>query len=368
MLKELNNNHNNPWFTAYYPDCIAGFRLNSELDMAEYGAFFVLNDDDVRTLVFPGPHPNEIIKPDHCGTVCVSVCFPSGVTLTACTNGDIRIESDSELEISTQLRSESRRQHHHYPLLSEQSRFVGQNGTIVRTFATQSSHPFAKEIIRMDGSRELFLKADYSPSQYQAFLETSEIFESFLLSLLPIDVRWISLFPDGNCESCNLLDDGVTFVRNGFLDDNFLEEFEDAETKTITKYFKDGRIITQYSQGSFVTIFPDRSQFLYNNNVGLLNITRGDGWPSVEVDCEVDSMCRSHCRGLEVPINKGGERVRLRTALPDGSALLMKYDTKVTAKTNGSLKYVSRNRTSLLARDDGSVVFTPSTAWTSEVS
>ena len=71
--------------------------------------------------------------------------------------------------------------------------------------------------------------------------------------------------------------------------------------------------------------------------------------PHIEIDLEIDSMCRSHANGIEVrvlssmknyacrsdyvcmycmyvwqvPIKKGGLRVRARIALPDGSALLV---------------------------------------------
>jgi hypothetical protein len=41
----------------------------------------------------------------------------------------------------------------------------------------------------------------------------------------------------------------------------------------------------------------------------------------------------------------------------------IKYDTKITAKENGSIKMVRRDRTVIVVRDDGAVTYKPRTAW-----
>jgi hypothetical protein len=87
----------------------------------------------------------------------------------------------------------------------------------------------------------------------------------------------------------------------------------------------------------------------------------------VEIDLEVDNMCRSHSQGIEVPINKGGERVRSRISLPDGTGIMIKYDTKVTATTNGSVKLIRRDKTQILIKDDGVVTYAPKTSWDEKV-
>jgi hypothetical protein len=377
MLKEINNNHKFPWFTAYYHDCMVGLRLHDAVlesteevpsaTLASQATFFALTDDDVRINVFPGPSPQVLKKPDKCGTVCVTSSYPNGLSVTVCTNGDVRVQSNGDERVATCLSSQTRSQYHAYSLLSEISRFISKNASISRSFARNSAHPFEKEIMLIDGTREIFLKHDYTPKEYKGFLESSDSFEAYLLTILPIDVRWITLHPDGSIESCNLAEDNTSWIRNPSVTENIMEELIDAETKSISRYFRDGRLITLYRDDTRVILFPDQTKYVVQPKIGMVNISRSKGWPTIEIDSEVDAVSRSHCQGLEVPINKGGERVRLRVAMPDGLAVVVKYDTRVTAKTNGSLKVVSRTRTSILARDDGSVIFTPSTAWTNEV-
>ena len=55
--------------------------------------------------------------------------------------------------------------------------------------------------------------------------------------------------------------------------------------------------------------------------------------------------------------------MRSRLSLNDGSALLIKYDTRITATTNGSLKLVRRDRTVITANDEGEVQVFPKEVW-----
>ena len=86
------------------------------------------------------------------------------------------------------------------------------------------------------------------------------------------------------------------------------------------------------------------------------------------MDLEIDSMCCGHAKGEQVPISKGGERVRSRVALPDGTAVLVKYDTKITSPFNGSIKIIRRDKTVILAEDGGVVRYSSSDSWGTMVS
>jgi hypothetical protein len=83
----------------------------------------------------------------------------------------------------------------------------------------------------------------------------------------------------------------------------------------------------------------------------------------VKVDVDADRICRWHAQGKEIALTMGGEQIRLRAALPDGSAVLVKYDTRSTATINGSVELVRRDRTRILVRDGGEVDFSPGAAW-----
>eukprot|EP01040_Poterioochromonas_malhamensis_P020453 gene20453-24407_t len=137
----------------------------------------------------------------------------------------------------------------------------------------------------------------------------------------------------------------------------------DAETKSRVYYYRDGRLLVVYPDESTLVQFPDRTVIQFHPKKKMVYISRFRAWPTIEIDVEVDSMCRGHAQGLEVPINKGGERVRSRVSLPDGSILLVKYDTRVTASSNGSIRLVCRDRTQLLVQDNGQLCFRPFTTW-----
>ena len=330
MLKQLNQDVSNPWLTAYYHDATVGVRLqnkNSEEEANIASSFFCHTEDDVRVNVFPGPRPKEVKKPDKCGTVCINVLYPTSISVTTCSNGDIKIYSDTDYMISSVLKKQVRHQYRDYPLLAEVSRYIGSKASIVRSFAADAPHPYEKEILHVDGTRELFLRLQYDLEQYQDFIDSTNIFEALLLSQIPEDVRWITLLPDGGIELCKPRHN----PDNGELEwevvpyalSNILQELHDAETKSRTLYFHDGRIITYFQNQAATIIYPDHTQFTVQPRIGMLTITRGKGWPEIEIDMEVDAMCRSHAQGIEVPINKGGERVRARVAMADGLAVFV---------------------------------------------
>lgn len=45
----------------------------------------------------------------------------------------------------------------------------------------------------------------------------------------------------------------------------------------------------------------------------------------------------------------------------------VKYDTRLTTKTNGSIKAVRRDKTVMLLQDSGAVTYTPRAAWGAKV-
>ena len=53
----------------------------------------------------------------------------------------------------------------------------------------------------------------------------------------------------------------------------------------------------------------------------------------------------------------------LRISFP----LQVKYDTRLTTKTNGSIKVVRRDKTMMLLQDSGAVIYTPRAAWGAKV-
>lgn len=65
----------------------------------------------------------------------------------------------------------------------------------------------------------------------------------------------------------------------------------------------------------------------------------------MKVDVEIEDMCSKHARGEPVTITRGGNRVRLRAAMPNGGATLVTYDTRVTSQVCGRVIYVHSDNT-----------------------
>lgn len=370
--------------------------------------FFYHTTDDVRYHVFDGPSHDPVVKPDKFGTVCVSARFPQRLQVTACSNGSIQVLSDaSVMKEDKVIPTEAE-----YPLFYEKSRLVGEKGTVYRRFDGRT-HPIVAEYLFSDGSRELHLSTDLlqryrnrSPRTAVAQSTMDDIFEFSLLKLVPLETRIIRLGANGDVVcfgvqekpasgSSAMEDQQVSAVpsttdlnlekathaappsSSSSSNGNHLVEYErlrvnisnimtttiDAETKSRVYYYRDGRLLVVYPDESTRVQFPDRTVIQFHPKNSMVYISRFRAWPTIEIDVEVDSMCRGHAQGLEVPINKGGERVRSRVTLPDGSILLVKYDTRVTASSNGSIRLVCRDRTQLLVQDNGQLCFRPFTTW-----
>ena len=121
----------------------------------------------------------------------------------------------------------------------------------------------------------------------------------------------------------------------------------DAEMKATVVSYADGRLITYYraTEQSFNTLvtsiaFPDGTSILISENQPNVNVDpdsmttpeeskliviKKNGYPTFEVDYYVDSTALNHSRGLQVPIKKGGDQVRSKVALNDGSALIVSF-------------------------------------------
>lgn len=417
------NSSEQVWLTAELEKSLYGLRfLQSRSDDLSC-LFFFLSEEGWRYSFYPGPMPKPLYKPDKQGTVClhVSSSLPAGSpAIVFCSNGDIRIAEDTEQEEDRKGKDDD----DGYPLFAEHHRLIGSRLSVLRVFSSnaQGTHPFSSEILNLDGDRELLIDLDRLKAFLKCSRKDSASRECYELSLVrsickslqtPTSLRRLRLHADGQVAySVSEMEDS-SFE---FLPQNILQSFVDATTKAIINRFEDGRVIISYpppllpgavvdasltsssfiasnspaatfasSHDSFVLreiFFPDGSSISHDLANSLACLYYGDlgskrkgtdkngkrernrnGWPVIEVDLDVDNTSRGHASGMEVPINKGGERVRCRAALRDGSAVFIKYDTRLTAVANGSIHLVTRDRFSVAAFDNGQVTFRPATVW-----
>jgi hypothetical protein len=292
--------------------------------------FFYETEDNVRITAFLGPIVEPIKKPDKNGTICLNIAFPNNLSIVLGSNGNIRISSDFEFLLS-QYPYHHSRNHSSYALFPEKTRFIAENGSILRTFANEIQTPFFYELLTYDGTRELYLlpNALSSPSAAEVGEENhhsllnrpdDHTFEVKLLHSIPKDTTMIKFTKEGSIQCYS--QDGKQLLYHF---ENILVEKIDAETRSKVKLYEDGRVITEYTNGIVITLFPDNTKYTYSPANRILSITRHIGFPDIEMDIDVDSTCRKHAKGMEIPINKGGERVRSRLSLPDGSAAFVSY-------------------------------------------
>ena len=345
--------------------------------------FFCHTEDDVRIVSFKGPQPVSCRKPDRCGTVCLLCIYPSGLQVLLCSNGTVKC-------YSSLLTTGNKRNHNiKYvdPTVSipESARFIGVGATVVRHF---SSGPYSRDILGSDGTRTLvrrILPADGAITSSEAAELGEEYgFHHSLLHSAPVGWRYVRLSSRGSilfytCEPGTVPESkGISALRaineeDGWLMNeknkcsatqkmNIMTVRIDAETLAEVRSFEDGRLIVLHRDGLREVSYMDGTRVVTHPEGSLVFVSK-DGLPSLEMDTGLDRISGNHSKGIKVPLAKGGDKCRLRIALPDGSAAMIKYDTSITSKVNGSLKLVRRDRTVLLVRDDGLISYSPRTAW-----
>ena len=314
-------------------------------------------EDRARVVIEAGPIP-DIPKPDKFGTVLLTHTDVAGLSTTAWSNGTLRFHS-TILGLLHPMGGDS--------CGDEISRVIGAQGTVTRRLI---NGPYSRDVMFRDGSRVLY-NAATSSSRPSSSEEPKKIigklpkgFHSRLLTDAPTGWTYVRLKPDGTVrfytngtgkghkENMGIPHATLTDLRNVSID---------AETKSTVITYMDGRTQVSYMDGLLDVTFPDGTRFMTASD--QVTYISKENMPIVELDIDIDTMCIGHSKGEQVSIAKGGLRVRFRCALNDGSALLIKYDTSITAECNGSIKFVKRDRTVIRALDTGEVTFTPKTAW-----
>jgi hypothetical protein len=330
--------------------------------------FFCHTEDDVRFSACAGPCPMPIRKPDGFGSICLLATFPDTMTLTVCSNGTTKIGLP-QLPVTPALQG---KQIAAAPVAGglpvfdsavgiEVDRFIGSGGTVMsvynRTSASFTSSDgsqvqFSKEIRAADGSRLLIARPAYghggvpaslanafsgasikdgnlanSKKGSSAKLSGMQSFYDDLCSGAPLGWTCVKLAADGSvvfhtCPPDSSLLDSSEGIPHAALHGQMRQSLVDAETRSTVSTYQDGRIVIQYPDGRREAKFGDGTIITTHAEGAMVSVTK-PGLPAVEMDTEIDAVSRQHARGIEVPINKGGERVRSRIALPDGTAILV---------------------------------------------
>ena len=375
----------------------AAERVEPDLDLAKEccGIFVCHTDDDVRITA----SAENIIaerKPDHRCFVRCTMTFSNGMMVICSSQGMIQISSPQPVQSpkSTEIKDSADIVR---PFDFEWNRVISNGGTVVRKMS--ADYIYLKDVMCADGTRILVRgpvvaqkskkiskaitkKMSAAPSKMNSALHTGksappniepppqESRETFINSIIkdaPENWSYVHLGPDGSIAYYTGSESEARCRVPHSRIANIMKTYIDAETGSRVCEYRDGRIATHWADEDIREVrFPDGTAMKTQHQRNLLLIEKRS-YPSIEVDVEVDKTCRKHAMGLQVPIAMGGERVRSRIAMPDGSAVFIKYNTKVTAQYNGSIKIVRRNRETVLIEDGGVVTYKSPTAWSTEV-
>lgn len=308
-------------------------------------ANFFCDMDDVRFVVTASnPENISLSKPDKKGTVCVTSTFVGGLC--------VAVTSDNTIRIQERLVTPATRPVDY--IGDEASRLVAAGGIVVRTLI---NGPFSSDVYHLDGSRTLVKSDTKSDLQLKGFYAK-------LISEAPSKWKYVRLESNGKIHFFNCTPGTLPEPRGTPCHSlkQIKKTYTDGETHAEIGAFRDGRIVVTYTDKLTVIYFPDSTRVCIHPKGNQVCISKA-GIPTVELDVVNDRCCYGHSNGMQVPLSKGGDRIRSLIAMPDGTAIMVKYDITVTSKVNGSLKVVCRDRTVIKAYDGGDVVYLPRTSW-----
>ena len=273
-------------------------------------------------------------KPDNWHTVTLRHTFPSGLIVSNCSDGTVRMDVVNGGHVSVFGDKVS----------EELCRIVRSRGTVIRHLRDGSTH-----ILYADGS------SSFKESGEEGFTETdigtglkrkkeADPFDGKVawreVGTVP---RTVEIDPETKAE--------VTTLSFG----------ENNKTRQIKNM--DGSVLVVHSEGTVVRSapkIPDEDGVLFHPKY----LVEAKGFAAVEVDIEVDQQAAAFANGEEVAISKGGDCVRTVTAFPDGSYALTTFDSRITSPVNGRVIAVRPDRTELIASDDGVVTHRCRSLWT----
>ncbi|KAG7385966.1 hypothetical protein PHYPSEUDO_000928 [Phytophthora pseudosyringae] len=130
----------------------------------------------------------------------------------------------------------------------------------------------------------------------------------------------------------------------------------DPETNALVERRPSGVIIVTFTSGARVTYHVDGTR-MYMNAAGTHVLVTKQGFADVCVDVEVNVTAQHHAAGERVAVTKGGLRVRSIVNVYDGTSIEISYNTKVTAQVNGRVTTRKPSGQVVVAKDSGRVEY-----------
>ena len=305
---------------------MAGKSVSSSQETAaaasEEGIFFLhSDDDDVRTTVSLAASAEQCAcKPDGSGTITITTAFASGLTVSACSNGNVVMfpphvftrGSDTRAAGSVssprQAKQSAAIEKATALIAPEKSRLICNSGSVVRYLA--EGGPFQKDIMMSNGTRILIRSADddsINTSLYPVagVLETiaEEGPQGWRSVILDVAGRvYYSLQDYRESDETNPESEHSELIQSTSLK-SICRCYIDAETEALVSEFKDGRVMCISTDDLLEVYFPDGTRFVTHQSGEVLFIDK-HGLGQMEIDIGIDDISRRHSRGQKVPIAK----------------------------------------------------------------
>ncbi|KAK1931509.1 hypothetical protein P3T76_012838 [Phytophthora citrophthora] len=130
----------------------------------------------------------------------------------------------------------------------------------------------------------------------------------------------------------------------------------DPETNALVERRPSGAIVVTFTSGARVTYHIDGTR-MYMNAGSSHILVKKRGFADVCIDMEVNATAQCHAAGERVAVTKGGLRVRSVVNVYDGTNVEISYNTKVTAQVNGRVTTRKPNGQVIVAKDSGRVEY-----------
>lgn len=234
-------------------------------------------------------------KPDGFTTICVTNTFPSGLSITVCSDGSI-VQRYASKHAGHEGKEEK----------SEVYRLIVGKGTVLREFS--------------QGERVILLANG--------------------------DVKHIGGHPTAETEG------------DGFEDDDVKkpERIVDPATNALVEKRPNGVIIVTHTDGARVVYHTDGTRMCTNASKSHV-LVKKQGFADVWVDIAVNYTARRHANGERVAITKGGLRTRSIVEVYEGTRIEVGYNTKVVAQVNGRVTTRKSHGLCIVAKDSGRVEY-----------
>ncbi|ETN24247.1 hypothetical protein PPTG_00655 [Phytophthora nicotianae INRA-310] len=130
----------------------------------------------------------------------------------------------------------------------------------------------------------------------------------------------------------------------------------DPETNALVERGPSGVIVVTRTNGARVTYHADGTR-MYMNAASTHVFVKKRGFADVCIDLEVNVTAQHHAAGERVAVTKGGLRVRSIVNAYDGTSIEISYNTKVTAQVNGRVTTRKPSGQVIVAKDSGRVEY-----------